>query len=61
MNAVYCFDSLDEDVKEWGYEDVLLDNRGLCDFIKTVNGCAPNFVFRELVTLIVQVHNFLRV
>lgn len=59
MNVVYCFEGFEEDVREWGFGDTILDNHSLYEFTKTVNGCAPKFVFKELVELIVKIHNFI--
>jgi anti-sigma regulatory factor (Ser/Thr protein kinase) len=53
LNPAYCFDSLDEDLKEWGYGLLLTEHPALADFLKTINGCAPRFVFKELVALVV--------
>ena len=44
-------------MKEWGFADVIFSHKRLQDFSKIANGCAPKFVFRELVTLIVCIHN----
>jgi hypothetical protein len=53
INPAYCFDSLDDDLREWGCAPILATHPALADFLKTVNGCAPRFVFRELVALVV--------
>ena len=55
MSATYCFETLEEDLREWGYAEVIFSHPGLWDFVKTVNGCAPKFVFRELVSLFVEI------
>ena len=55
LNAQYCFDSLEQDVREWGFWELLSAHPALWDFVRTVNGCAPRFVFRELVVLIVGI------
>lgn len=59
MNAEYCFETFEEDIKEWGFDEVILHHQDLKDFVRTANGCAPKFVFRELVTLFVLIHNFI--
>ena len=38
---------------------MVLRNKDLNDFVRTTNGCAPKFVFKELVTLFVHIHNFI--
>lgn len=53
INALYCFESFEDDVREWGFAEVLLANPALAEFAKTANGCAPKFVFKELLTLFV--------
>ena len=58
-SVVYCFESFEDDVKEWGYGDVILTHRDLNDFVRTANGCAPKFVFRELVVLFMHVHQII--
>lgn len=60
LNAQYCFESFEEDIRQWGLADPILTIPSLADFAKTVNGCAPKFVFRELVTLFAAVHRFIQ-
>ena len=60
MSEVYCFDSYEQDIREWGHADEIFSNKELNDFVRTVNGCAPRLVFRELVTLFVHVIQVLR-
>jgi hypothetical protein len=57
-SQVYCFETLEEDIKEWGFADVVLPHRDFNDFVRTTNGCAPKFIFKELVTLFVHFHSF---
>lgn len=52
ISPAYCFDSLDQDLREWGHAPLLADHPSLAHFIRTINGCAPRFVFREVVSLV---------
>ena len=55
LHPAYCFDSLEEDLKEWGCTPLLAAHPQLADFLKTINGCAPRFVFKEIVALVMGI------
>jgi hypothetical protein len=59
LNSTYCFETLEEDLRDWGFHDIITSHQPLWDFVKTVNGCAPKFVFQELVILIVGIYRCL--
>ena len=58
VRTEYCFERWGEAVREGGGEETLLGHPRLAEFTRTLNGCAPKFVYHELVGLIMTVHRY---